>query len=197
MNVHQSRTTQGYLAVETCCRSCCRSIRLPYPGFDREKEIDGSRWRNLEKQGRRNGGLSPVVKWKYVSGSRWQPKSGCGSVLISMRKLCYLFEHVQLCMRNMLTVFKGAGRAAGKRVVKGGTEGRIVCRITSEKRKRQSYWKGAPSSGRNWNNNKAWTRNNESTVSGLRLFPSRLPFPTPAANNALVMKWKLQKIRDN
>lgn len=28
--------------------------------------------------------------------------------LISMRKLCYLFEHVQLCMRNMLTVFKGA-----------------------------------------------------------------------------------------
>lgn len=29
--------------------------------------------------------------------------------LISMRKLCYLFEHVQLCMRNMLTVFKGAG----------------------------------------------------------------------------------------
>jgi len=24
-----------------------------------------------------------------------------------MRKLCYLFEHVKLCMRNMLTAFDG------------------------------------------------------------------------------------------
>lgn len=50
---------------------------------------------------------SPRVKWKYVTASRWQSKSGRGSVLISMRKLCYLFEHVKLCMRNMLTAFDG------------------------------------------------------------------------------------------
>lgn len=43
-----------------------------------------------------------------------ESKSGRGGVLISMRKLCYLFEHVKLCMRNMLTAFDG------------GREGRIV-----------------------------------------------------------------------
>lgn len=32
-----------------------------------------------------------------------------------MRKLCYLFEHVKLCMRNMLTAFDGGGGvSAGK-----------------------------------------------------------------------------------
>lgn len=40
--------------------------------------------------------------------------------LISMRKLCYLFEHVQLCMRNMLTVFKGAGAGCGQGEEEGG-----------------------------------------------------------------------------
>lgn len=40
--------------------------------------------------------------------------------LISMRKLCYLFEHVQLCMRNMLTVFKGAGAGCGQGEEGGG-----------------------------------------------------------------------------
>lgn len=35
-----------------------------------------------------------------------------------MRKLCYLFEHVKLCMRNMLTAFDGVRRR------RGGGEGR-------------------------------------------------------------------------
>lgn len=104
--------------------------------------IDWEHSQNTEKQSRRRSGrLSPRVKWKYVSTSRWQSKSGCGSDLISMRKLCYLFEHVQLCMRNMLAVFKGA-RRVNRRDGQGSSGKQTVCCNTSKKRKRYCLLKG-------------------------------------------------------
>lgn len=109
--------------------------------------------------------VSSSVKWKYVSGSRWQPKSGCVShqhaktlLFVWTRSIMHAqyADGFQGCRGGMRT--GGEGGRKESRVA-----GRKGC-ITSEKRKTaQSYWKGAarPRFGRNWNNNKAWTRNNE------------------------------------
>lgn len=91
-----------------------RSMARQRSPFEEETGISKRQRSGEQRREReRERDLSPVWQMKiYQWQSRWQPKSECGSVLISMRKLCYLFEHVQLCMRNMLTVFKGAERAA-------------------------------------------------------------------------------------